>query len=93
MCDMPQEGERGGGHRFRMLGICRRAFSRVRLSVLRDGNDDSEAGDRGNEGRKAKRKALGQTRKKKHLYAIITKCNNLQIAKQNKSVTSFRISI
>ena len=23
---MPQEGERGGGHRFRMLGICRRDF-------------------------------------------------------------------
>ena len=93
MCDMPQEGERRGGHRFRMLGICRRAFSRVRLSVLRDGNDDSEAGDRENEGRKAKRKALGQTRKKNHLYTIITKCNNSQIPKQSKSVTSFRISI
>ena len=30
-------------------GNSTRAFSRVRLSVLRDGIDDSEAGDRGNE--------------------------------------------
>ncbi len=48
-----------------------RAFSRVRLSVLRDGTDDSEAGDRGNEGRRRKRKAPGQTEKKKKLNIFI----------------------
>ena len=43
----------------------------VRLSVLRDGNDDSEAGDRGNEGSRRKRKAPGQTEKKKKLNVCI----------------------
>ncbi len=43
---MPQDGERRCGHRFRMLGNGRRSVSGVRLPVLQQRNEDSEAGHR-----------------------------------------------
>ena len=51
----------------------RMIVSDVRLSVLQNGNYDTETGDRG-DGRGRKRKAPGQTEKIKnalHLYTII----------------------
>ena len=52
----------------------RMAVSDVRVSVLQNGNDDTETGDRGNGRGRRKRKAPGQTEKIKnvlHLYTII----------------------
>ena len=60
---LPWDGRRRCRHGFRVLGNGRRPVSGVRMHVMRPGDEDSEAGHRGDRGGRGK--APGQTEKQK----------------------------